>query len=516
MQNEGLGSWLARRARLTRDAVAFVDAGAKTADGKAVTLTYDALHRRAMRLARGLFALGVLPGDRVAYLGPNHPAFLETCFATSMLGGVFVPLNYRLAAPELAYVLANSGTTVLVFASERAELAHAALEVTPLPQAIAVHGGPGALDYEALVARSPEMPFDENVALDDPAVIMYTSGTTGRPKGATLTHANLTWNAVNAMIDLDLTSRDVSLACAPLFHSATFGMLCLPTLVKGGTVVSLPSFELDPVFDAIAEHRVSFMFGVPTMFQSMARSPRWAAAELSSLRVLLCGGAPVPESLIRDYEVRGLTLLQGYGMTEVAPGALFLNHRAAHKVGSAGKASFFTDVRLVRPDFTDAKPGEPGEIVVKGPNVMKGYWDDPGATAASMNDGWFRSGDAGVVDDEGFFYIRDRLKDVIISGGENVYPAEIEAALHEHPAVHDCAVIGVPHEKWGEVGKAIVVLAPGARVTGSDLLASLAGKIGKYKIPASVEFAESLPRTGSGKLDKKALRAAHAMHARRS
>jgi fatty-acyl-CoA synthase len=350
--------------------------------------------------------------------------------------------------------------------------------------------------------------IDEAVDLDEPCMIMYTSGTTGRAKGALLTHANITWNCFNVIIDVDVAADEVSLVSAPLFHTAALNMLCLPTLVKGGKVILISAFDADRVFDLIEGYRVTWMFGVPAMFIAMAHSQRWSNADLSSVRILMCGGAPVPEALIHTYEQRGLTFLQGYGMTETAPGALFLSRHMGSKVGSAGKASFFTDVRLVRPDLSEPATGEPGEIVVQGPNVMKGYWGQPAATADALVEGtWFRSGDVAVVDAEGFFYVRDRIKDMIISGGENIYPAEIEAVLCQHPAVAECAVIGVRDEKWGEVGKAFVVLKRSERVLEEALLGFLQGKVAKFKIPTSVELVEALPRTGSGKVDKPKLRA---------
>jgi fatty-acyl-CoA synthase len=339
-------------------------------------------------------------------------------------------------------------------------------------------------------------------------MIMYTSGTTGRAKGATLTHANATWNCFNVIIDVDVAGDEVSLVSAPLFHTAALNMLCLPTLMKGGTAVLVSSFDPERVFDLIEAYRVTWMFGVPSMFTAMAQARRWPEADLSSVRILMCGGAPVPEALIHTYQKRGLTFLQGYGMTETAPGALFLSRHMDPRVGSAGKQSFFTDVRLVRPDLSEPAVGEPGEIVVQGPNVMRGYWGQPEATAASLAEGsWFRSGDVAVVDEDGFFYVRDRIKDMIISGGENIYPAEVEAVLYQHPCVAECAVIGVPDEKWGEVGRAVIALKPGQETTEDQLLGFLQGKVAKYKIPKSVQFVDGLPRTGSGKVDKRTLRA---------
>jgi fatty-acyl-CoA synthase len=477
-------------------------------DRPQLELTYAELHERVTRLAHALRRLGVGRGDRVAYLGANHPAFLETLFATGTLGAVFVPLNFRLAGPELEFCLGDSGSSVLVHAPEHAQVLASIGPRLGVRHTVCVEGEtPQALDLRALVAESPSSAIDEPVDPEEPCMIMYTSGTTGRPKGATLSHANTTWNCFNVLVDIDVASDEVSLVSAPLFHTAALNMLCLPTLLKGGTAVLMPAFDPARAFDLIASRRVTWMFGVPAMFTAMVHSPRWTDADLSSVRILMCGGAPVPEALIRTYEERGLTFLQGYGMTETAPGALFLSRQMASRVGSAGKASFFTDVRLARPDLSAPQPSEPGEILVQGPNVMKGYWQQPEATASALVDGdWFRSGDVGVVDDDGFFYVRDRIKDMIISGGENIYPAEVEAAVCQHPSVAECGVIGVPDEKWGEVGKAFVVLRPGADTSEHELVAFMQGRIARYKIPKSFVRIEALPRTGSGKIDKPKLR----------
>jgi len=507
VRNGGIGSWMARRARMTPRRTAIVHP-AQHPGHPAIERTYAQVHERVTRLAHALRGLHVRRGDRVAYLGPNHSAFLETLFATGTLGATFVPLNWRLAGPELAFCLGDSASTVLIYAPEQSGVVASIRQELESVQFVCVEGqGPAAHGYEALLAGAATSPIDEEVAPDEPCMIMYTSGTTGRPKGATLTHANATWNCFNVLIDLDVASDEVSLVSAPLFHTAALNMLCLPTLMKGGAVVLMSPFDPARAFDLIASRRVTWMFGVPAMYSAMAQSPRWADADLSSVRILMCGGAPVPEALVRTYERRGLTLLQGYGMTETAPGALFLSRQMASKVGSAGKASFFTDVRLARPDLSEPAPGEPGEILVQGPNVMKGYWRQPEATARAMANGdWFRSGDVGEVDDDGFFYVRDRIKDMFISGGENVYPAEVEAVLCQHPGVAECAVIGVPDATWGEVGKAFVVFKPHESGCELGLLDFLQGRMAKYKIPKSVEVVEALPRTGSGKVDKPKLR----------
>lgn len=494
MRNEGLGSWPARRARKTPHRTALIHGGTPT--------SYAALHERTTRLAHALRERGVRRGDRVAYLGPNHPSYLETLFAAGTLGAVFVPLNTRLAGPEIAYQLADSGAKALLHAPSHAGL------VAGLPGHTDVRTyletGP---EYEAVLASSSDEPIDAPVTPDDTCIIMYTSGTTGRPKGAMLTHGNITWNALNVLVDTDLIADERALVSAPLFHTAGLNMLTLPVLLKGGTCVLVEAFDPDATFDLIARHRITFMFGVPTMFDHLSRHPRWPAADLSSLRILTCGGSPVPTPLIAAYQERGLTFLQGYGMTEAAPGTLFLDaEHAITKAGSAGVPHFFSDVRVVRPDLTPVDTDEPGEIVVRGPHVMPGYWGLPDETAASFADGWFRSGDAARVDEDGYVFVVDRIKDMIISGGENIYPAEIEDVLLTHPDIAECAVIGVADDKWGEVPRAVVVPREGAAPDPDEVLASLSGRLAKYKIPKSLVLVDELPRTASGKLLKSRVR----------
>ncbi|MFD8481783.1 long-chain fatty acid--CoA ligase [Kitasatospora sp. NPDC059673] len=493
MRNEGIGSWPARRARKTPHRTALRHHGR--------TYTYAELHERSTRLAHALRTAGVRRGDRVAHLGPNHPAFLETLFAAGLLGALFVPLNTRLAPPEIAYQLDDCGARVLIHAPGCAPLVPAGA----VP--VVVETGPA---YEAWLAGADHTPIDEPVGLDDTCLIMYTSGTTGRPKGAVLTHGNITWNAYNVLIDTDLVADDVALVCAPLFHTGGLNMLALPVLLKGGACLLAESFDPAGVLELIARERISFMFGVPTMFDLMARQPGWDGADLSSLRILNCGGAPVPRPLIDTYLSRGLAFLQGYGMTEAGPGTLFLDaEHAVSKAGSAGVPHFFTDVRLHGPDGREVGLGEVGEVVVHGPNVGPGYWGLPEATEQSFHDGWFRSGDAARADADGYVTIADRLKDMYISGGENVYPAEVEDALLALPGVAECAVYGVPDAKWGEVGRAVVVPETGADLDPAALLAALSGVLAKYKLPRSVVLAQELPRTASGKILKHRLRAQH-------
>ncbi len=502
MRDQGLGSWPVRRRRLSPAHVAFVHGDTRR--------TYAELDDRTRHLAAALRDLGVERGDRVAYLGPNDPTLLETLFATAALGGVFVPLNWRLTAPELTFIAADCGATVLMHAAAMADAATAVaadgstavsylVELGHAYEDMAIGRAPGSGDVPA--------PIDTPVGLDDAAVIIYTSGTTGRPKGATLSHGNITWNCFNVLIDTELASDEVALVCAPLFHVAALNMVSLPMILKGGTIVLMGAFDASLVLELIEQHRVTVMFGVPAMFNALSQLPAFPTADLSSLRRLLCGGAPVPLSTIRTYLDRDILFLQGYGMTETSPGALFLGaERAADKAGTAGVASFFTDVRVVRPDGRDVEPGEKGEVVVAGPNVMCGYWNRPDATADVMDGEWFRSGDVAVVDDDGYVTIVDRMKDVIISGGENIYPAEVEDVIYSHPDVAECAVIGVPDERWGEVGRAIVVRRAGAVLDEQALLDHLDGRLARFKLPRSVVFADRLPRSGAGKVLKAELR----------
>ncbi|NYH77428.1 fatty-acyl-CoA synthase [Actinopolyspora biskrensis] len=504
MRNQGLGSWPARRARSTPDSIATVHRGR--------TRTYGELCGRVHALANGLHGRGLGRGDRIAYLGPNHPALLETLFAAGVLGAVFVPLNTRLATDELAFVLDESGAGVLVHDRRHTDTARALRERFPRLKLVAVADDAALADgFEALIAAAPAEPRDEPVAAEDTALILYTSGTTGRPKGARISHGNAVWNALNVVVDVDLTSTEVTLLNAPLFHSATLGMTCLPTLLKGGTVVLAETFDVEATFDLIEQRRITLAFGVPTMFDALSRSPRWSEADLSSLRFLLCGGAPVPEELIRRYSERGLAFMQGYGMTEASPGVLLLSAAdSTDRIGYAGKPAFFSDVRLERTDGTVPAVGEPGEVLVAGPNVVDGYWRRPAETADSFTeDGWFRSGDVATVDEDGFHRIVDRIKDMFVSGGENVYPAEVEAVLHEHSAVADAAVVGVPDPTWGEVGKAVVVVHPGGRADTTELGEFLAERLGKYKVPRSIGLVDELPRGATGKVDKAALRREH-------
>ncbi|MUL40050.1 long-chain fatty acid--CoA ligase [Streptomonospora sp. PA3] len=501
MRNHGIGSWPARRSRAAGGRTAVVHNGRSA--------TYCELSERSTRLAHALEERGVERGDRVAYLGANRPEFLEAMFAAALLGAVFTPFNTRLARAELEALAADSSPAVLIADADRRADAEA-LYGSGLAGALLTVGGEED-GLERAAATAPARPIDRPVGHDDPFLLLYTSGSTGRPKGVVLTHGNVTWNCLNSVVDTDLVGTDTALVSAPMFHTAALNMLCLPVLLKGGRLLLEERFGPERTLDLVEREGVTVMFGVPTMYERIARSPRWEEADLSGLRLLLCGGAPVPPPLIERYMRRGLAFVQGYGLTEAAPGALLLPVAdCERKAGSAGVPAFFTDVRTAEPG-----PG-PSEVLVEGPNVTPGYWHRPAETAAALREGWLHTGDAAEVDDEGYFRIVDRVKDMYVSGGENVYPAEVEAALAEHPDVRECAVVGVPHPDWGESGAALVVPVPGRCPGSRELRDFLSGRLARYKVPGVVDFAEEIPRSGVGKIDKHAVRSRLAGGAERS
>ena len=443
-------------------------------------------------------------------------------------------INARLAPPEVEYILTDSGASVVVHGSEHADhaarLAHptsvrtwvavggeSAPAGTPAaarptgaagtPTASGAPGAPGAVDFEEFLAGGATDVIDEPVTWDDPAMIMYTSGTTGRPKGATHTHGSLSFQYFQALVDTDFTRDEVMLAVAPLFHVAGLNTMTLPTFLKGGTVIIQPAFKPETVLRTIATEGVTSLFAVPAMMDSLSQQPEFAATDLSSLRNVLVGGSPLPDRMLRTWAARGVAVQQGFGMTETAPGIfVLLGEDSFRKPGSAGRPHFWVEGKVVGPDGAEVAPGEIGEVIAQGPNVMRGYWNQAEATAVAIVDGWYHTGDLATVDEDGYVYIKDRLKDMYISGGENVYPAEVENALLDIPGVAEAAVIGVADPRWGEVGHAYVVLAEGATLTAAEITEILQGRLARYKVPKEIAFVDQLPRTATGKLQKHLIR----------
>ncbi|MET0521981.1 MAG: long-chain fatty acid--CoA ligase [Jiangellaceae bacterium] len=494
MHRQGIGTWLAKRRLRSPEKVALIHAGESA-------MTYRQLADGADRMTSILAGRDVRSGDAVAYLGENSPEFLQVMFGAARLGAVFVPVNTRLAPPEIAHVLADSNARLLIHDPTFAEQVTAART----PQAIVTGAGTaGVPGLDRLAGTATAEQLDVEIGLQHPAAIIYTSGTTGRAKGAVLTHENLTWVALNCIVDYDIVSTDVALMISPLFHVASLGMGALPAILKGATLVLEKGFEPGRALAQIQRHGVTMLSGVPTTYQLMADHPAWASTDLSTLNKLTCGGSAVPVHVLNAYEERGLSFSQGYGMTETSPGATSLPPAMTRiKQGSVGLPHFFTDVRVTDPDGAEVGPGVVGEIEISGPNVFRGYHGLPAATAG---DGWFRSGDLGYLDADGYLYISGRLKDMIISGGENIYPAEIELLLSEIDAVTGVAVIGVPDERWGEVPWAIITVREGASVDTESVRAHLDGRLARYKLPRKVVIVDELPRTASGKVRKADLR----------
>ena len=500
--DEGIGAWVARRAERSPDAVALVDGptGART--------SYAELDDRVGARAGRLADLGVGHGDRVALLGENSPAFIEWLVAAARLGAIAVPVNMRLAAPEVAYVLDDSGATVLVRSPSFAALADGACAATAAPPTfVALTEAP-----DGPVRREPEPSAGRG---GEPCVIMYTSGTTGQPKGAVLTHDNMLWNAINMLsAGPGIASTDVTIAAAPLFHIGALGLSALPMLYAGGTVVVVPSFDPAGFLDLMAAERVTAQFLVPAMWAALTRVPDLDERTFPALRWAISGGAPCPVVVIERFLGLGWTFTEGFGMTELSPCALFLDTAdVVTHAGSVGRPFLHVDARLVDEAGVDVGVGEVGELVLRGPTVFAGYWKRPEATAEAFRDSgqhadrWFHSGDLGTRDAQGFVTLVDRKKDMIITGGENVYPVEVEQVLHRHPGVGDVAVVGVGDPHWGESVVAVVVpVDPSAPPAAEEVIAFARERIAHFKAPRRIEFVEELPRNATGKLLKRVLR----------
>ncbi|AGP60161.1 class I adenylate-forming enzyme family protein [Streptomyces rapamycinicus] len=512
MKEQNLGSAAAVHywARTTGDTTAIVY--------ESTRISYGTLSARVRSLAAALSDGGVRTGDRIAFLGRNGPALLAAALAAAHLGAVFVPLNVRLAGSEVAHLLGDCRPHTLIAEDAGRPLVDGIADTVPVQRFLLADGGPAASGthprWKPLPMPEPTETADAAppvaVRPTDPAVIMYTSGTTGRPKGAVLTHGNLWWNHLNTAAVIRTRLGDPTLVLAPMFHIAGLSGFTLGSLMQGGTLVIRRSFSPEQCLEDLVEHRVANLIAVPTMFAAIAATAGFPRADLSALRAAIVGGAPVPPTLVRDYLAHGIPLHQAWGMTETAPLASHLPTElvAAHP-DAAGFPLPHTEIRLVDPATGGVvtEPEAAAEICVRGPNVFAGYWNNPEATGRVLDDaGWFRSGDIGRVDKNGLLFIVDRLKDVIISGGENIYPAELERHLAEYPGVREVAVVGVEHPRWGESPVAVLCQDGDGRATLEEIRAFIGQRLARYKLPTAVHHVDALPRNGSGKVDKAALR----------
>jgi len=500
--------WIARHAERTPDRLALVDAHT----GR--QLSYAQFNNRANRLAHFfVHTLQLEKGDRVSILAQNSSDYYEALMACGKMGAVLNTLNWRLAGPELEYILTDAAPKVLLYEPEFAGVVD---ELRP------------RLGFEACICMGPEAPegewtYEGALAAGDPAgveaprllytdtwAILYTSGTTGHPKGAQVTYGNFFYNAVGMGAAIDLTSQDVNINVLPAFHAGGLGLYAGPVFHAGGTLIVMRAFDPGNLLQLIQDWQVTVILLVPSIYLVLSQFPDFEKYDLSSVRSWASGGSTLPPSLVETFAAKGIIIQQGFGMTETGPTVFLIDRdNAVRKAGSVGKPVLHTEVRIMSKDGRILGPDEVGELCIRGGNVTTGYWNRPEATAEALVDGWLHSGDAARYDPEGYYYIVDRWKDMFISGGENVYPAEVENVIYQLPAVSEVAVIGVPHPKWQEVGRALVVLKPGQYLTEEAVIAHCQGRLARYKIPRSVVFVAGLPRTAAGKVLKRELREAY-------
>jgi len=501
-----IGDYLARRELYSPDKLAFIDAG-KSPEWR---LTFRDANRRTNKLANWLRSQGIGKGDRVAILAKDGYEHLDLFFACSKIGAVHTALNWRSHWRELLEIFQYTNPKILIFSDDFKDGVANLITNYQLP---ILHldgdGLPSSLHFEStLQSASDSAVTCEDLEAEDTAALIFTGGTTGLPKAAQVSHRMIAWNTLNTVIH-DVTHNDVYLNVFPMFHTGGLFVYTLPQVIFGGTTVLIRAFDPAQVLNLLEREKVTIFAAVPTMYQMLTTASNWETADLSALRFCTSGGAPLPVPLVEKYtKEKNIRFKQGFGMTEFGPGIFALAPEdAIRKAGSIGRPNFFVDAKIVDEQNQFLGPNEAGELILKGPSYSSGYFNNPEATKAAVDErGYFHTGDVAQYDEEGYFYIVDRKKDMFISGGENVYPAEIEKALYQHPAVHMCAVIGLPDAKWGEVGKACVVLKPNQSTTEDELLKFMTERLAKYKVPKSVSFMAALPISAAGKILKRELK----------
>ncbi len=500
-----VGDYLKRRCVYSPKSIGLIDVTGQ----KPHRLTYNELNQRATALANWLQSNGIDKGDRVGMVACDGIHFYDAFFACGKLGAIFVPYNWRLHAREIESQIHLTAPTIVFHSQDEPvqPIAGHLQTCRDMPEMISFSNSL----YEEVISKpnTRKSVTCESLTEDDTACLLFTGGTTGQPKAAQISHRQVVWNTFNALLG-DVLGTDTFLNIFPMFHAGGLFAFSVPMLILGGTVIQTKRFDPVQVLQFIEQARVTIFGGVPTTFQMLSAAKNWNQADLSSLRYCLSGGAPMPVSLIQKYQKeKGVVFRQGFGMTEFGPDVFSLaSEDSERKAGSIGKPNYFVDARVVDIQSNEPlPPNQTGELVLRGPAATTGYFRNPEATKSAFDEeNYFHTGDLAYVDDEGYFFIVDRLKDMFISGGENVYPAEIEAALYKHPAVEMCAVIGVKDEKWGQVGCGFVVLREGQQASESDLLHYLRNNLAKYKVPKSIIFGDSLPISGSGKILKSELR----------
>ncbi len=495
-----VADWLDKRAKLTPDQIGLVEGLGGP------EITFQAWNERVNQTANYLRSLGVEKGDRVSVYASNCPEYIDLFWAAAKIGFVLHNLNWRLTVHELRQIVADAEPVALLYSDHwRAQVDEMRDSLDTIRCVVAL-GTPGPADrsFGERDAMPSTLEGRPELKMDDPLGIYYTGGTTGLPKGAILTHGNCTWNSVNTITSWGITADHVAALQLPFFHIGGPNIFMVPLVHVGGTTILCESFEPDETFDLIEKGGITHYVGVPTMYQMLQSHPRWADTDFSKLDLVISGGAPCPLPIMQKFWDRGIDFKMGYGLTEAAGNNFWLPpDRVRDKTTSVGHPLFHIDMRIVGEDGAEIGPNETGELLIKGPHVTPGYWRRPEATAETIRDGWLWTGDLAVRDDEGFYTIRGRSKDMFISGGENVYPAEVESVMLAYDGVLEAALVGVPHEKWGEVGKACLVVGPGFEE--EAFMAFLGERLARYKLPRAVVLLSELPKTVIGKIDKRLL-----------
>ena len=499
------GNLLRKRAELTPNRVALQE----VATGQAYT--YAQLNERVNRACHFLrHKLGVQKGDVVSLLAHNSVVYVDLLYAACKIGAIFAPLNWRLVANELAYIVQDCGSKVLICGPEFSKTLAEMLPTIGATQLVSVEGATiGDWTYETeLAAAESDEPERPSLHPDDTACILYTSGTTGKPKGAMIPHRQIVWNAINTVISWGLSRDDISPIFTPMFHSGGLFVFLTPLFYVGGQIVLQRLFDPEETLRIVAMKKCTVLLGVPTIFQMWLNTPELARTDFSHIRWFISGGAPCPLSLIEAWQqATGKPFRQGYGLTEVGTNCFSMeDDDPVMKPGTVGKPIFHSEMKLVDENGRSVPTNQTGELLIKGPHVTTGYWHNSVASDEALRDGWFHTGDMARQDEDGYFYIAGRFKDMIISGGENVYAAEVEAVFVAHDAVADAALVGQPDNKWGEIGVMVVVLSNGSSISEAELLNYCQGKLARYKIPKRIVFADSLPYSPYGKVIKAQLK----------
>lgn len=500
--------WIGHHHTVRPDQTAMVDLATDR------TFTWAEMNDRTSRLANALATdFGIGFGERVAVLANNNTNFFEVQFACWKLGAIFVPLNWRLAIPELEYIVGDCTPRVMIHDNDFADAADKLAASCNIAHTINWEGGSGSTaDYEDVITTATPDVVAHPCTHDTILTIMYTSGTTGRPKGAEITQGMTLWNAVNCVEFYGMHSEMVNLAFLPLFHTGGLNVFANPAFHFGGINIIMRAFDPAEALRLLTDPElgVTHFIGVPANYLFMSQVPAFETATFPTIEAASVGGSPTPRPLIETWEAVGLPLQQAYGMTETSPLVLALKPEdCSAKIGSAGLPAMHTEVRIVDDENNDVEQGAIGELWVRGPNITPGYWNRPDANESSFSDGWLKTGDAARQDEDGFYFIVDRWKDMYISGGENVYPAEVESVIFQLPQVGEVAVIGVPDEKWVEVGRAVVVLKDGAEIDETAIINHCRENLARYKVPQSVVFIDEIPHNATGKVLKRELRDSH-------